>query len=407
MRTTPTTTTSNATRAAAPASTSASGTAPPRQIPFGRPMIGEAEQRAVAEVLAQPVLTHGPRVERFEADFAEYTGAPHAVAVSSCTAALHLAYLALGLEPGEEVIMPAVSHVATAHAVVLGGGVPVFADVDPETGNVDLDEVESLIGPHTAAISVVHFLGLPVDMTRVCAIADRHGLFVVEDCALSLGATWKGTHVGLHGDAGAFSFYPIKHITTGEGGMLLTRRGDVAAAAAQQRAFGIDRNVVSKRDVPGMYDVARLGNNYRMTEISAAIGIEQMRRLPEFLGERTRNFGALAEALVGVPGVGAILGDSRGEARSSHYCMSLVPAEDQQSRRAEIVAALAARGVGSSVYYPRPIPAMTYYKSPLKPADKSFPASQRICASIALPVGPHLSAGDAGRIAGAVKDAIA
>lgn len=396
---------STTTRAPAPAPTP--GGAAPRQIPFGRPMIGEAEQRAVAEVLAQPVLTHGPRVERFETDFAAFTGAPHAVAVSSCTAALHLAYLALGLEPGEEVIMPAVSHVATAHAVVLCGGVPVFADVDPETGNVDLDEVESLIGPHTAAISVVHFLGLPVDMTRVRAIADRHGLFVVEDCALSLGATWKGTHVGLHGDAGAFSFYPIKHITTAEGGMLLSRRGDVAAAAAQQRAFGIDRNVVSKRDVPGMYDVPLLGNNYRMTEISAAIGIEQMRRLPEFLTERERNFDALAGALGGAPGVGAVLGGSRGEARSSHYCMSVIPDESHQSRRAEIVAAMTARGIGTSVYYPRPIPSLSYYKSPLKPADKNFPASQRICASIALPVGPHLSPGDAVRVADALKDAIA
>lgn len=388
------------------AGASSQSAAPQRQIPFGRPMIGEAERRAVAEVLSQPVLTHGPRVEQFEAAFAAFTGGAHAIAVSSCTAALHLAYLALGLEPGDEVVMPAVSHVATAHAVVLCGGVPVFADSDPATGNVDLDHVESLLGPYTAAISVVHFLGLPVDMTRVRRIADRHGLFVVEDCALSLGATWEGAHVGLHGDAGAFSFYPIKHITTGEGGMLLTRRADVAAAAAQQRAFGIDRNVVSRRDVPGTYDVTRLGNNYRMTEIAAAIGIEQMRRLPEFLEARERNFRALAEGLEGLEGV-SILGGTGGQARSSHYCMSLVPDEPRRSRRGEIVAALSSRGVGSSVYYPRPIPSLSYYKASAGGADKCFPASQRICASIALPVGPHLETGDAGEIARSVKDAMA
>ena len=212
-----------------------------RTIPFGRPMISDAEQAAVAEVLSGPQLTHGPRVEKFEADFAQFTGAPHAVAVNSCTAALHLAYLHIGLGPGDEVIVPAQTHVAAAQAVELCGASCVFVDAEAETGNIDLDQVDERITPRTRALSVVHFLGMPVDMERVREIASRQDLLVVEDCALALGATFDEVHVGLHGDVGVFSFYPVKHITTGEGGMLITTVDDLAEAAARQRAFGIDR----------------------------------------------------------------------------------------------------------------------------------------------------------------------
>ena len=247
-----------------------------RNIPFGKPMIGEEERRAVMDVLSGPILTHGPRVHEFEKVFAQFTQAPFAVATGSCTAALHLAYLQLGIGAGDEVIVPTQSHVATAHAVEYCGARPVFIDSEPRTGNIDLDAIEACVTERTRALSVVHYLGLPVEMDRVIEIGRRHKLFVVEDCALAIGSYYQGTHCGLIGDVGCFSFYPVKHITTAEGGMLITRHADVAKRVAMQRAFGIDRNVVSERKTPGDYDVELLGFNYRLNEIGAALGLEQM-----------------------------------------------------------------------------------------------------------------------------------
>ena len=214
--------------------------APARTIPFARPLLGEAEKRAVLGVLDGPTLTHGPKVRQFEAEFARFTGAEHAVAVASCAAAMHLAYVYLGIGPGDEVVVPAQTHVATAHAVEVCGAACVFVDSEPETGNLDLDQLEARVTGRTRALAVVHYLGMPVDLERVRAIAGRHHLFVVEDCALSLGACYRGTHTGLWGDVGCFSFYPVKHITTAEGGMVICRRPEVAEEIAPLRAFGID-----------------------------------------------------------------------------------------------------------------------------------------------------------------------
>ena len=202
-------------------------------IPFGKPLIGDGERDAVAEVLAGTTLTHGPRVKEFEAAFAQFTGAPWAIATSTCWAALHLSYMAIDLGPGDEVIVPAQTHVATAHAVEICGAKPVFCDAEPRTGNMDLDQLESLITDRTRALGLVHYLGRPVDMGRFMEIARRHDLYVVEDCAVALGATYDDVHVGLHGDIGCFSFYPVKHITTGEGGMVITRRDDLADRVSQ------------------------------------------------------------------------------------------------------------------------------------------------------------------------------
>ena len=294
-----------------------------RNIPFGKPLLGEAERRAVLDVLSGPVLTHGPRVHEFEQVFARYTGAPFAVATSSCTAALHLAYLHLGIGPGDEVIVPTQSHVATAHAVEYCGAKPVFVDSEPQTGNIDVDAIEGQITPRTRALSVVHYLGLPVDMDRVMRIAERHKLFVVEDCALALGATYRGVHAGLLGDVGCFSFYPVKHITTAEGGMLITRHADVAKSVSMQRAFGIDRNIVSQRKTPGDYDVERLGFNYRLNEIGAALGLAQMRQIDGFLAKRHENERMLREALAEIDGI-TMFESSRPGCRSSHYCLPIL-----------------------------------------------------------------------------------
>ena len=369
-------------------------------------MIGEEERRAALDVLSGHILTHGPRVKLFEAAFAAFTRAPHAVAVSSCTAGLHLAYLHLGIGPGDEVVVPAQSHAATAHAVEYCGGKAVFVDSEPRTGNIDIDQISAAITDRTRAISVVHYLGLPVDMDRVLEIAKRHSLFVVEDCALALGATYRGVHAGLLGDVGCFSFYPVKHITTAEGGAVITRRPEVADSIAKLRAFGIDRNVVSERKTPGDYDVELLGLNYRMNEISAALGIEQMKRLPEILRKRRENYEALAAGLRGIDEI-ELLESSRGEFLSSYYCQSVVLREPLARQRPAIMESLGRQGVGVSVYYPRPIPHMTYYRKKYGYGDASFPVASRISyRSIALPVGPHVEPEDVAYIVAALKQAI-
>ena len=187
-------------------------------IPFGKPIIEEEEKSALMEVLNSPILVHGPKAIQFEKDFAEFTGADTAISVSSCTAGMHLIYFALGIGKGDEVIVPAQTHVATAHAVELVGAKAVFVDVFKDSGNINPNLVKESITSRTKAIAVVHYLGVPAAMEEIVKIAEEHNLFVLEDCALSPGAKIDNKHTGLLGDAGVFSFYPIKHLTTAEGG---------------------------------------------------------------------------------------------------------------------------------------------------------------------------------------------
>jgi perosamine synthetase len=367
-------------------------------IPFGRPMIGDEERDAVADVLAGPVLSHGPRGHDFEQAFAEFTGAPHAVATSSCAAALHLAYLGVGIGLGDEVIVPAQTHVATAHVVEACGGKPVFVDCDP-VGNIDLDAAAAAVTERTRAISPVHYLGLPVDMERVAELALKHDLFVVEDCALALGASLDGVHTGLHGDVGCFSFYPVKHITTTEGGMAISRRSDVAERLSKQRAFGIDRTVVAERRHSSAYDVELLGLNYRMSELNAAIGVEQLKKLPSFLEARERNARAIMAGLAGHELVRVLDTSGGGGASSSFYALEAVLEGPLSARRDELIDMLKQRGLGVSIHYPRPVPLTSYYRGAYGYRDGEFPNAERISnESITLPVGPHLGPGDAERV---------
>jgi perosamine synthetase len=378
-----------------------------RSIPFGKPILGQAEEQAVLDVLRGTTLTHGPRVEQFEVEFTTFVNGAESVATNSCTAALHIAYLYAGLEPGDEVIVPAQTHTATAHAVELCGARPVFVDVEADTGNLDLRQVQAAITSRTKVLAVVHFLGLPVDMDAVQEIAERHHLFVVEDCALSLGATWRGTHTGLLGDVGCFSFYPAKHITTAEGGMLITRRLELADAARRLRAFGIDRNIVNRRPVPGRYDVIELGNNYRMNEMSAALGIQQLNRLPEFLDRRALNRDQLRSGLGEIPGV-RLLSNTAEHAVSSNYCEIMLLDEHTSEQRDTLILRLRERGIGTSVYYPRPVPLMTYYQEKYAVQPETFPQASRISNhSIALPIGPHLDQDDIAYIVDSVRAELA
>ncbi len=378
-----------------------------RTIPFGRPIIGEEEKTAVMQVLNGPILTHGPLVKEFETVFAQYTGAQYAISVSSCTAGLHLTYDCLGIGLGDEVIVPAETHVATAHAVELVRAKPVFVDSEQETGNIDIDQIEANITERTKAISIVHYLGMPVNMHRVIDIARKHKLFVIEDCALAIGTYFDNVHAGLWGDVGCFSFYPVKHITTAEGGMVTTNNAEIAEKISRLRAFGIDRNIVEERPIPGIYDVQELGLNYRLNEIGAALGIEQMKRVDGFLKKRSENYALLTNGLRDIDEV-ELLQSSHDGYQSSHYCQVMILKKPYTDKRFEIVNYLKKHGVGTSVYYPRPVPHMTYYKQKYGYSDSSFPIASHISGdSIALTVGPHIDGEDIEYIVEKIKDAIA
>jgi perosamine synthetase len=377
-----------------------------RQLAFGRPMIDAEERNAVLDVLGGPILVHGPRATQFEADFAAMTSAPHAITVSSCTAGMHLVWFTLGLGEGDEVIVPAMTHVATAHAVALVGAKPVFVDAEATTGNIDIAAIEAAITKRTRGIVVVHYLGMPVDMAKIAELARRHRLFVMEDCALAVGTTINTQHAGLFGDCGVFSFYPVKHMTTAEGGMIVVKDGALAEKLRLAKAFSVDRSH-GERKVPGVYDVTGLGFNYRMSEIHAAIGIAQLKKVPDFLARRRANYTALATGVSNIPEIG-LLGSSHDGLISSYYCLSVVLSPKLAAMRPDIMAQLTALGVGTSVYYPHPVPRLTYYaqKSAWQPG--SFPNAERIAdASIALPVGPHLSVDDMHYIASSLRAVVA
>lgn len=376
-----------------------------RVIPFGKPIIGDEEKGAVQGVLSGTVLVHGPKALDFEREFALLTKAPFAVAVSSCTAAMHLFYFNLGLKKGDEVIVPAQTHTSTAHAVEVMGAKPVFVDADEQTGNIDIDQIEDSITERTRAISVVHFLGMPVDMKRVTAISHKHGIPVLEDCALATGSKLDGIHAGLFGECGCFSFYPVKHITTGEGGMLITKNEMIARQISSKKAFGIDRHH-GERALPGVYDVETLGLNYRMSEIQAAIGIEQLKRVEGFLRIRKENYDELAKGLSELDEID-LLDSSHDSFESSYYCLSIILKDKIAGKRASIVSYLKENGIGTSVYYPKPVPHMQYYSAKYGYDQESFPRAARISySSIALPVGPHLNIDDMQYMVDGVKKAL-
>lgn len=375
-----------------------------KKIPFGKPMINHLEKNAVMSVMDGSILVHGPVATQFEEKFSTFTSAPYSVSVSSCTAGMHLIYFALGYGPGDEVIVPAQTHIATAHAVELTGAKPIFVDAEQKTGNIDIEAIESAINSKTKAIAIVHYLGVPVDMPKVVEIAKKHNLFLLEDCALAPGAKVDNIHVGLHGDAGVFSFYPVKHLTTAEGGMIILRNKDFAQKLKLLKAFGVDRTH-GERKIPGVYDTVALGFNYRMSEIHAAIGVVQVDKLSNFLIKRKNNFIALENYLKKINGLRVLPQPSDGHLESCHYCLGALLDNDIAPKRSIIINALAEQGIGSSVYYPQPVPRMKYYKEKYGYDEKKYINATRISdGMLALPVGPHLNLEDMEIIANGLKN---
>lgn len=260
-----------------------------KMIPVARPFLGREEEESVLAALRSGWVSQGPRVAEFESQFARYVGAQHAVAVSSCTAALHLALVAAGIKPGDEVLCPSLSFVATANAIVHAGAAPVFVDIDVSTYNIDPKRIEAAITPLTKAILVVHQIGLPAALAEISAIAERRGLLVIEDAACAIGSEYQGKRIGMpHASMACFSFHPRKVLTTGEGGMITTSDGDVATRLRKlrQHAMGVSdlARHSSTKVLIETYD--EVGFNYRMTDLQAAVGLVQLQRLDGMLTRR-------------------------------------------------------------------------------------------------------------------------
>tara|TARA_Y100001970_G_C14229245_1_gene857595 strand:- start:312 stop:1451 length:1140 start_codon:yes stop_codon:yes gene_type:complete len=360
------------------------------RLPFGKPIVSNNEFNSVLNVLKSGKYVHGKKTEEFEKLFKKFTNSKYAITLSSCTAGMHLFYFACNISRGDEVIVPAQTHVATAHAVELVGAKPVFVDCELDTGNIDIKQIEKKITKRTKAIAVVHFLGVPVNMIEIRKIAKKYKLLILEDCALALGSNIRGKHSGLFGDSGVFSFYPVKHITTAEGGMLVTNNKTIAEKIKSKKAFGVDKNY-NQRNFPGKYDVKELGLNYRMSEIHGCIGVEQMKKLKKFLKLRKRNFSFLYNRLKKLKNI-KILKNKNKDFVSGNYCMCLILGKKYAKKRTKIIRELNDNGIGTSIYYPKPVPLMTYYKKKYNYKTNQFKNASIISEhSIALPVGPHLN----------------
>ena len=379
-------------------------------VPFFRPSIGREEEDAVLSVLRSGWLTTGEVAARFESEFASFCGVPHALAVSSATAGLHLALESLGVGPGDAVITTPYTFAATAEVVRYLGADPVFADIHADSMNIDPEHVEGAVkqckaqNRKVAAILPVHIAGLPCDMAALMDIAARHGIPLVEDAAHAFPVRSCGKLAGAIGDAGVYSFYATKTITTGEGGMLVTNREDVAARARVMRLHGIDRDVWNRytsREASWRYDVVAPGYKYNLTDIAAAIGRAQLAKAEDFLLRRRR----IAERyLDGFAGMDFLRLPESTENHAWHLFIVHIVPERLAVDRDAFAEELTHRGIGISVHF-IPLHLMSYYRERYGLKPESFPRaleSFRTC--ISLPLSPSLSDEEADRVIAAVRE---
>jgi dTDP-4-amino-4,6-dideoxygalactose transaminase len=374
-------------------------------LPFHRPSIGPAEEAAVLAVLRSGWLTTGERARAFEAAFAKLTGVEHAIAVSSCTAALHLALKLYGIGPGDEVLVPPTTFAATANVVVHLGARPVLCDIDPVTWTLDPADARARITSRTRAMVPVHLGGYPCAMHELMPIAREHGLVVIEDAAHAIETEVLGKHAGAVGDAGAFSFYPTKSITTGEGGMLVTNRSDLAARARVLALHGLSSDAWKRytRGGSAHYDVVEPGYKYNLPDLAAALGLAQLERLPEFYAARRMLALAYAERLRGLPVAWQPL-DAGDGARPAHHLFIIVLGPDAPIGREQLMAELKVREIGTSIHF-RPLHLMPFYaeNGGYRPGD--LPVAEAVYErTLSLPLFADMTLADVDRVAAALTE---
>ena len=371
-------------------------------LPYGKQEISDADVKAVVAALCSGWLTTGPRVPEFEKAFASWCGAKEGVAVNSGTAALHAAMRAIELKPGEEVIVPAITFAASANAAVYEGGVPVFADVEPDTVLIDPASVARKITPKTRAIVAVDYAGQPADYDALRALARDRNIALIADACHAPGATYKGRKVGTLGDISCFSFHPVKHLTTCEGGMALTDDAKMAAHMRRFRNHGIDSDHRS-REKSGTYayDMRELGYNYRLPDVQCALGLAQLARLSGWVAARQRIAGLYDRALAGMTQV-TPLKTHKDRGHAYHlYVVKLAEGID----RDRVFARLRAEGIGANVHY-APVHLHSFYRQRgygegIAPVAESV--SSRL---LTLPLFPAMAAGEVDRVVAALGNAI-
>ncbi len=371
---------------------------------FGSPLIGEAEIAEVVDSLRSGWVGTGPKVQRFETMLSDYVGVPHCRCLSSCTAALILSMRLLGVGPGDEVLVPAMTFVASANAVEHTGAAPVLIDSVPGTGLIDFDAAEAAITSRTRAIMPVHLAGRPVDMDRVAALRDRRGLVVIEDAAHAIGAEWRSRKIGGFGNLTAFSFYVTKNISTIEGGALLTEDPEIAAQVERLALHGLSLGAWQRFSDVGFrhYEVVSPGFKFNMTDVQAALGLHQLPRLDDWIELRREQWERYDELLAGLP-LETPPTPEPGTKHARHlYQVLLDP--DARLERDELLSALSERNIGTGVHY-RGVHLHPFYRDKYGLRPEDFPVASAISErTVSLPLSPKVTESDQHDVVSALRE---
>jgi len=372
-----------------------------RKIPLCIPYTGQEEKDAVCEVIDSGWYAHGPKNHEFEEGFADYLGVKHAFSMNSCTSALHLAVE--GSEITGEVILPSFTFVASANAVITGGAKPVFADISYDTCNIDPDSIERLISPKTEAIMPVHYGGQSADMTAIMNIAKNHNLYVIEDSAETIGGTHMGQLAGSFA-IGCFSFYPTKNMTTGEGGMLTTNDDELAHKVKALLAHGIDKSTYEREDKEKSWfrSASRIGYNFRMSNILAAIGVEQLKKLPDMNQKRRDISARLTKILDEIPEIQTPVERPENKHVYQMYTIRIQEGIDRDA----FVRGLNEKGVGASIHFYPPVHHMKPYQGDQYRKDDLSVTEQVILEIVTLPMYPQMLDDDLGYMVDSIRETI-
>lgn len=374
---------------------------------FGSPCIEQAEIDEVVASMESCWLGTGPKVARFEAAMKSYKGSLHAAAVNSCTAALHLAMLVVGIEPGDEVITTPLTFCATVNAIIHAGGTPVLADIDPVTMNIDPKQVESRITNRTRAVVPVHFAGRPCDMDALCTLTEKYGIKLIEDCAHAIETEYHGKKAGTFGDISAFSFYVTKNVVTGEGGMILTDNEEYARQSKVLALHGMSCDAWARFSDKGYkhYLVTEAGFKYNMTDLQAAIGIHQLQRVEQYWKKRQYVWKKYNDAFVDLPITSPM--DPEKDTRHAYHLYSILIDEEKTGiSRDTFLNKMNERHIGTGVHY-LSIPEHPYYQKRFgwKPEDTPH-AMQVGRQTVSLPISAKLTDQDINDVVSAVKDTL-
>jgi len=375
-------------------------------LPYCLPFIGDEEISEVVDSLRSGWITTGPKVARFEQEFAEYVGAKHAIATNSCTAALHTSLSALEVGPGDEVVVPTLTFCSTANVVFHLGATPVLVDID-QNFHISIDAVRQAITPRTKALIPVHYAGQACSIGEILEVADRHGIPVIEDAAHAAGAEYDGSRIGVHGRAVCFSFYATKNMTTGEGGMVTTNDEDLARRVRLLSLHGMSSDAWTRYAKEGSwcYEVVEPGYKYNMTDLQAALGIHQLRRLQEFIRRRQEIAAMYNNAFSSIPEI-LLPPQLAGRNHTFHLYPIRLRTDLLRAGRSEFIRELHARNIGTSVHF-IPLHRHRFYRERYGYRPEQFPVAERMCNGLlSLPLYAKMTDQDVKHVIEAVHDTV-